>query len=91
MSVTVRIPTPLRTVTQGASTATVEGDTVGAVVDALEAAHPGIGERILDDAGTVRRFVNIFVDDEDIRFQQGLATPVGDGTTVSIIPAVAGG
>jgi molybdopterin converting factor small subunit len=91
MSVTVRIPTPLRTVTDGSSTAQVEGGTVGEVVKALVAAHPGIAERILDDTGSVRRFVNVFVDDEDIRFAQGLQTPVPDGGTVSIIPAVAGG
>ncbi len=91
MSVTVRIPTPLRTVTQGASTASVEGDTVGAVVEALEAAHPGIGERILDDAGAVRRFVNIFANDEDIRFLQNLDTPLKDSDELSIVPAIAGG
>lgn len=91
MSVTVRIPTPLRTATGGQSTAQVDAGTVGEVVKALSAAHPGIGERILDDTGKVRRFVNVFVDDEDIRFTQGLDTPVPDGGTVSIIPAVAGG
>ena len=91
MSVTVRIPTPLRTATGGASTAELVGSTVGEVVTALDAAHPGVGSRILADDGKVRRFVNVFVDDEDIRFQQGLDTPVRDGATVSIIPAVAGG
>lgn len=91
MSVTVRIPTPLRTATGGQSTAEVEGGTVGEVVHALDAAYPGIGERILDGEGKVRRFVNVFVDDEDIRFAQGLDTPVREGGTVSIIPAVAGG
>lgn len=91
MSATVRIPTPLRTVTGGESTVTVDGTTVGEVVKNLDAAHPGIGERILDDSGQVRRFVNVFVDDEDIRFAEGLETPVREGATVSIIPAVAGG
>jgi sulfur-carrier protein len=91
VSATVRIPTPLRTVTGGNATVEVEGQTVGDVVRNLEAAHPGIGERLLDDSGNVRRFVNVFVDDEDIRFAQGLQTPVRDGATVSIIPAVAGG
>ena len=91
MSVTVRIPTPLRTATGGASTAEVEGADVGEVVAALERAHPGIGERLLDDGGKIRRFVNVYVDDEDVRFAGGLATPVPDGATVSIIPAVAGG
>jgi sulfur-carrier protein len=91
MSATVRIPTPLRTLTGGSATVEVDGATVGDVVSSLDAAHPGLGERILDDGGQVRRFVNVFVDDEDIRFQQGLDTPVRDGATVSIIPAVAGG
>jgi sulfur-carrier protein len=91
VSTTVRIPTPLRTVTGGSSTVEVDGATVGEVVKNLEEAHPGMAERLLDDGGNVRRFVNVFVDDEDIRFAQGLQTPVRDGTTVSIIPAVAGG
>ena len=91
MSATVRIPTPLRTVTGGESSVAVDGGTVREVVANLDAAHPGIRERILDDGGAVRRFVNVFVDDEDIRFAEGLDTPVRDGATVSIIPAVAGG
>ncbi|MGH8908007.1 MAG: ubiquitin-like small modifier protein 1 [Egibacteraceae bacterium] len=91
MSVTIRIPTPLRTVTGGNTTVSVDGATAGEVIKALDAAYPGIGERVLDDTGQVRRFVNIFIDDEDIRFARGLDTPVRDGATVSIIPAVAGG
>ena len=91
MSATVRIPTPLRTVTGGKATVDVDGSTVGEVVKSLDASYPGIGERILDESGQVRRFVNIFVDDEDIRFAQGLETPVREGATVSVIPAVAGG
>jgi molybdopterin synthase sulfur carrier subunit len=91
MSATVRIPTPLRNLTGNDATAQVEGANVGDVIKALDAKYPGIGERVLDDEGQVRRFVNVFVDDEDIRFQQGLQTPVRDGATVSIIPAVAGG
>lgn len=91
MSVTVRIPTPLRSATDGKATAEVDGATVGEVVRSLDAAHPGIGERILDADGQVRRFINVFVDDEDIRFAQGLNTPVREGSNVSIIPAVAGG
>ena len=91
MSVTVRIPTPLRTATGGQSTAEVEGSTVGEVLKSLDAAHPGVGERVLDGDGRIRRFVNVFVDDEDVRFAHGLATPVRDGATLSIIPAVAGG
>lgn len=91
MTATVRIPTPLRTVTGGASTVQVDGANVEEVLAGLEAQHPGIAARILDDDGAIRRFVNVFVDDEDVRFAQGTATPVGEGATVSIIPAVAGG
>lgn len=91
MPVIVRIPTPLRTVTDGRSSVEVAGATVGEVVAAVEAAYPGIAERVLDGDGKVRRFVNVFVDDEDIRFAQGLDTPVRDGGQVAIIPAVAGG
>lgn len=91
MSATVRIPTPLRTATGGASTVETEGGTLTAVIDDLEAKHPGIAERLLDESGRLRRFVNVFVDDEDVRFQDGLDTRVPDGATVSIIPAVAGG
>lgn len=88
---TVRIPTPLRNATGGAATVEVEGGTLQSVIDELEAQHPGIGERLLDESGELRRFVNVFVDDEDVRFQEGLSTPVEEDTTVSIIPAVAGG
>ena len=88
---TVRIPTPLRTATGGAATVETDGATLKAVLDDLESQHPGIGERLLDETGQIRRFVNIFVDDEDVRFQEGLDTPVAEGSTVSIIPAVAGG
>ncbi|MFO8075804.1 MAG: ubiquitin-like small modifier protein 1 [Egibacteraceae bacterium] len=88
---TVRIPTPLRNATGGAATVEVEGGTLKSVIEDLEAQHPGIGERLLDDSGELRRFVNVFVDDEDVRFQEGLSTPVDEDTTVSIIPAVAGG
>ena len=88
---TLRIPTQLRTLTQGAGEVTVDGSTVGEALKALEANHPGFGERLFDGDGKLRRFVNVFVADEDIRFLDGLETPVEDGTTVSIIPAVAGG
>src|SRR5690242_16071965 len=91
MSATVRVPTTLRTLTAGASEVTVDGATVGDVLAALEAVHPGFAERLLDDQGGLRRFVNVFVADDDVRFLDGLATPVPDGETVSIIPAVAGG
>jgi molybdopterin converting factor small subunit len=93
MSVSVRIPTILRTYTDGASSVTVEPAeaTLAGVLDALEAAAPGIRARVLDDDGKLRRFVNIYVDDDDVRFTDGLATPVRDGAHVSVIPAVAGG
>lgn len=92
MTATVRIPTPLRSATDGAATVGVDGTTVGEVLRSLDAAYPGVAGRILDDSGgKVRRFVNVFVDDEDIRFAGGLETAVPDGATVSIIPAVAGG
>jgi molybdopterin synthase sulfur carrier subunit len=91
MSVTVRVPTTLRTLTGGASEVSVDGATVGEVLQSLEGAHPGFAERLLDDAGGLRRFVNVFVADDDVRFLDGLDTPVPDGETVSIIPAVAGG
>ena len=88
---TIRIPTQLRTLTGGAGEVTVDGSTVGEALKALDAAHPGFGDRLFDDAGKLRRFVNVFVADEDIRFLQGLETPLQDATVVSIIPAVAGG
>ncbi len=91
MTAIVRVPTTLRTLTAGASEVKVEGATVGLVLDALEAVHPGFRERLLDDEGGLRRFVNVFVADDDVRFLQGMDTPVADGDTVSIIPAVAGG
>jgi molybdopterin synthase sulfur carrier subunit len=91
MSVTVRIPTQLRTLTGGSGQIAVEGTTVSEVLKALDGAHPGFGERLFDDAGDLRRFVNVFLADEDVRFLEGLATPVTDGQTLSIVPAVAGG
>jgi len=91
MSVTIRIPTTLRTLTGGDSQVEVEGSTVGEVLGALESAHPGFAERLFDDDGGLRRFVNVFVADDDVRYLDGVATPVPDGETVSIIPAVAGG
>jgi molybdopterin synthase sulfur carrier subunit len=91
MSVTIRIPTTLRTLTGGASQVEVEGATVGEVLGALESAHPGFAERLFDDDGNLRRFVNVFVADDDVRYLDGVGTAVPDGETVSIIPAVAGG
>jgi sulfur-carrier protein len=91
MPVTVRIPTQLRSLSGGASEVAVEGDTVAEALAALDAAHPGFGERLHDDSGNLRRFVNVFVADEDIRFLDGVATTLKDGSVVSIVPAVAGG
>jgi molybdopterin synthase sulfur carrier subunit len=88
---TIRIPTPLRKYTQGKEEVQVAGATVHAVIEALESSHPGIRERILDDAGKVRRFVNVFVGEEDIRFLENLQTPVAERDEISIIPAIAGG
>ncbi|HVE46960.1 MAG TPA: MoaD/ThiS family protein [Acidimicrobiales bacterium] len=89
--VNVRIPTQLRSLTAGAGEVPIAGATVGAVLASLDAAHPGFGERLFDEAGKLRRFVNVFVADEDVRFLQGLETPVKPGQTLSIVPAVAGG
>jgi sulfur-carrier protein len=91
VSVTVRVPTILRTYTGGAAEVSAEGSTLAEVLDALEAGHPGIRTRVLDDDGRLRRFVNVYVGDEDVRFADGLATPTPDGASVSVIPAVAGG
>jgi molybdopterin converting factor small subunit len=91
MTVTVRVPTTLRTLTGGASEVQLEGSTVAEVFGALEAQHPGFRDRLLDDDGKLRRFVNVFVSDDDIRFLDGLDTAVPAGETVSIVPAVAGG
>jgi molybdopterin synthase sulfur carrier subunit len=91
MTVSVRIPTQLRTLTGGAGSVQAEGATVGDVLKALDADHPGLGERLFDEGGELRRFVNVFLADEDVRFLEGLATPVAEGQTLSIVPAVAGG
>lgn len=91
MSVTVRIPTILRNLTGGAAEATADGATLREVIDKLEARHPGIRARLLDEQGKIRRFVNVYIGEEDVRFAQGLETPTPDGSLVSVIPAVAGG
>ncbi len=87
---TVRIPTPLRTLTGGADEISAEGATVRAVLDALEAKHPGLKDRLLDEKG-VRRFVNIYLGEEDIRFLDGLDTAVKGDDQLSVVPAIAGG
>ena len=91
MSVTVRIPTPMRGLTAGAAEVTVGPGSLREVVGALQAVHPGVADRVLDETGALRRFVNVYVGDEDVRYLDGLDTAVADGATVSIIPAVAGG
>ena len=91
MSVTVRIPTILRSYTGGSSEVTADGVTLAEVLDDLEANHAGIKARVLDDAGEIRRFVNVYVGNDDVRFLDGLRSPTPDGTQISIIPAVAGG
>ena len=87
----IRIPTPLRKLTNGKEEVAATGGTIGALIANLETQYPGIKERICDDAGQVRRFVNIFANDEDIRFLKNLDTPVKDSDEISIVPAIAGG
>lgn len=90
MSVVVRIPTPMRSLTGGERAVSGSGSTVAEVLHDLEACYPGLGERLFED-GRLRRFVNVFVGDEDVRFLEGLETPVQDGQELVILPAVAGG
>lgn len=91
MSVTVRIPTTLRPLSGGASTVAVDGSTLRQVLQALDKAHPGFSTKLLDGEGNLHKFVNVFVADDDVRYLQGLDTPVSGGQVVSIVPAVAGG
>ena len=91
MSISVRIPTILRTYTGGDSEVTAEGSTLAEVLENLEQNFSGIKARVLDDSGEIRRFVNVYVGNDDVRFLDGLATPTPDGVQLSIIPAVAGG
>lgn len=91
MAVTVRIPTPLRRLTQNQPEVEAEGNTIESLIENLEANYPGIKERICDESGNIRRFVNIYLNDEDIRFLDGNATAVKDGDEISVIPAIAGG
>jgi len=91
MNVSVKVPTPLRKVTNGASQVSADASNVRELIDALESQYPGMRERLCDEDGSLRRFVNVFVGDEDIRFLQGLETSLEDGAEVSIVPAVAGG
>ena len=91
MSVTVRVPPVFRTLTGGNSQVAVEGATVGEVLKALDAAHPGFNDKLFDGEGKLVRYVNVFVDDDDVRFLDGLSTPVPADGTVAIMQAVAGG
>jgi molybdopterin converting factor small subunit len=91
MAVTVRIPTTMRPIAGGASSVQVEGGTLADVLANLDKTHPGFQERLFDETGQLRKFVNVFVADDDVRYLEGVDTKVPDGETVSIIPAVAGG
>ena len=91
MSVSVRVPTILRPYTQGVSEVSAEGGTLSEVLESLDGSYPGIKGRVLDESGELRRFVNVYVDNDDVRFAEGLQTSIKDGGEVSIIPAVAGG
>ncbi|HYF25061.1 MAG TPA: ubiquitin-like small modifier protein 1 [Baekduia sp.] len=91
MAVTVKLPAQLRAAAGGAGTVEVDGATVGAVLDAVYAQHPELKDRLTDEGGGLRRFVNVYVDGEDVRFDGGLERSVADGAEVQILPAVAGG
>jgi sulfur-carrier protein len=91
VAVEVRLPTVLRSHAGGASTVRVDGATIGEVLNKLVAEYPGMAGQVLTDDGALHKFVNIYVDDDDVRYLQGLDTPVPDGAEVSILPAVAGG
>lgn len=91
MSVMVKIPTQLRSLTEGADEVEAKGNTLADILEDLETRHPGMKERLLDDGGELRRFVNVYLNDEDVRFLEGLKTEVPDDARLSIIPAVAGG
>lgn len=91
MTVTVRIPTPLRKLTRDHDVVQSDGSTLAACIAALDAEYPGLKERLCDETGELRRFVNIYINGEDVRFQQGMQTPLKPGDEVSIVPAVAGG
>ena len=91
MPVLVRIPTPLRAVTKGAGEVQASGPDVAALIEDLERQYPGLGERLVGESGDLRRFINIYVNEEDIRFLQGTKTTLKEGDQVSIVPAIAGG
>jgi molybdopterin synthase sulfur carrier subunit len=91
MPVMVRIPTPLRSLTKGSAEVQVKGDTVDDVVHDLERQFPGLRDRLMDEKGELRRFINLYVNEEDVRFLEGRTTSLKDGDTISIVPAIAGG
>jgi molybdopterin synthase sulfur carrier subunit len=91
MSATVKIPTPLRKLTNGKTSVDADGATIGAIIENLESVYPGMRERLVDESGALRHFVNIYLNGEDIRYLTGLDSPVGDQDELSIVPAVAGG
>jgi molybdopterin synthase sulfur carrier subunit len=91
MAVRVRIPTPLRAMTKGSADVQVTADTVGDLIEDLERQFPGMRERLVEESGEIRRFINIYVNQEDIRFLQGAKTALTQGDEVSIVPAIAGG
>jgi len=91
MAVLVRIPTPLRSLTRGQAEVQVDADTVAGLIEDLEKQYPGLKERMVDEAGEVRRFINFYVNEEDVRFLQGAKTALKAGDQVSIVPAIAGG
>ena len=91
MAVNVRIPTPLRKLTKDKDTVQAAGATIQDIIESLEKQYPGLKERLCDERGELRRFVNVYLNDEDIRFAQGRSTPVKDGDEISVIPAIAGG
>ncbi len=88
---TVLMPTPLRRFTGGQSKVTASADTVGGLIRTLDGQYPGVAGKLLDDGGEIKRFINVFVNDDEVRSLQGLATPLSDGDRVSIVPAMAGG
>ena len=91
MPITVHIPTPLRKLTHNQAEVELEAGTISELVDGLDGSYEGLADKLLDEAGEIRRYVNIFVNDEDIRFLDGKDTPLNDGDSVSIVPAIAGG
>lgn len=91
MAITVRVPTPLRRITNGQGEVQVQASTIREAIEKLEESYPGFKERLVDEQGEVRRFVNLYLNDEDIRFLKGIDTEVKDGDVLSIVPAIAGG